>query len=84
MDRYIVITQHTDADCKRVIQQVEAIGYITHFDWGCNDGDHEGWAIVDADSHTEALMCVPSSHRPRAKAVKLVKFSPDDVRAMHD
>ena len=82
MERYIVIAHHTDAECTKALKQIEAIGYITHFDWGCKDGSHTGWAIVEADSHTEALMCVPSADRPQAKAVKLTKFSPQDVHGM--
>jgi hypothetical protein len=82
MDRYIVIAKHTDEMCTKALKQIESIGYITHFDWGCKDGNHTGWVIIEADSHAEALMCVPSADRPQAKAVKLTKFSPEQVRAM--
>ncbi len=79
MDRYLIISPHTAQDCKKIIQLVEAMGYITHFDWGCKDGDHTAWAIIEADSKPEALLSVPSSHRHIARAVKIVKFTPKEA-----
>ena len=83
MERYLVISPHTVEDCAKVITQIEAVGSLTRFDWGCKDGEHTGWVIVEADSKAEALMVVPSVERPRAKVVKLVKFGPAEVKAMH-
>ena len=83
MYRFLVISPHTDADCKDVIQQVLFAGYITHFDWGCMDGDHTGWVIIEAEYAKEALMVVPSKQRGSAKAIRLTKFSPADVEKMH-
>ena len=83
MDRFLIIAPHTAGDCVKALRQVEATGYITHFDWGCKDGDHTGWAVVEAENATQALMSVPTFNRPDAKAVKLTKFTPDEVRSMH-
>jgi len=83
MDRYIVESPHTEGDCKKALKDVLSVGYLTHFDWGCKDGDHRGWVIIEADSPEEALMVVPSIHRPLAKVVKLVKFSREQVEKMH-
>ena len=83
MDRYLVVSPHTTGDCKQALKEVHAAGYITHFDWGCMDGDHTGWVVLEAESATQALMVVPALQRTSAKAVKLVKFSPADVATMH-
>ena len=83
MERYLVISNHTEADCTKALRQVEAAGYITHFDWGCKDGEHTGWAIVEADNSSEAMMVVPSMGRKMARAVKLTKFSPKDLGIEH-
>ncbi|HET6273188.1 MAG TPA: hypothetical protein VFG32_09410 [Bacteroidota bacterium] len=80
MERYLIVSPHTDEDCMRVLQQIEATGYITRFDWGCKDGDHTGWVIVEATSKAEALMVVPTAQRAKAHVVKLTKFRPEDVR----
>ena len=83
MERYIVILPHTQEECVRALKQIEAIGMITHFDWGCKDGEHVGWVILEAASKTEALMVVPTIQRGKAQVIKLTKFSPEDVRALH-
>jgi hypothetical protein len=83
MDRFLVVSPHTVANCKDAVQQVLSAGYITHFDWGCMDGDHTGWVIIEAENAKEALMVVPSGQRHAARAVRLTKFSAADVQKMH-
>ena len=83
MNRFLVISPHTQEDCKNVLQQVLAAGYITHFEWGCMDGDHTGWAILEAEDAREAMMAVPTSQRGKARAVKLTSFTRADVENMH-
>lgn len=83
MDRFIIIAPHTLEGCTKTLQQVEAMGYLTHFDWGCKDGEHCGWTIIEAENAKQALMVVPSADRPLAKAIKLNKFAPTDVHRSH-
>jgi hypothetical protein len=83
MDRYIVESPHTAGDCKKALKDVLAAGYLSHFDWGCADGDHRGWVVIEAANAEEAMMVVPSSHRPAAKVVKLTKFSRAQIEKMH-
>jgi hypothetical protein len=54
MKRFLVIVPHTKAECKQALAQVLAVGFITHFDWGCMDGNHTGWAILEAENAKEA------------------------------
>lgn len=83
MDRYIVESSHTAGDCKKALKDILAAGYISHFDWGCADGDHRGWAIIEAESAEEAKMVVPSSQRQKATVVKLNKFTAEQIEKMH-
>jgi hypothetical protein len=83
MQKFLVISHHTGEDCVRALKEALAIGYLTHFDWGCNDGDHTGWAVLEAESREEAMLSVPTFLRPQAKVVQLTKFDPEKVRAMH-
>jgi hypothetical protein len=83
MPSFLVISPHTEEDCVKVLQDLLAMGYLTHFDWGCKDNEHTGWAIIEAENKAEALMTVPPSVRSRARAVQLAKFAPEEVRAMH-
>ncbi len=82
MDRYLVSVTHTMEDCIRALKAIDAVGMLAHFDWGCKDGEHTGWVIIEAENKPQALMVVPPLLRNNAHAVKLMKFSPEDVQAM--
>jgi len=84
MNRYLIETSHTLEDCLHVLDLILAHGFITHYDWGCEDGIHTGWAIVEADNTAEALLSVPPLVRNKARAVKLNKFSPADIQSIHE
>jgi ribulose bisphosphate carboxylase small subunit len=83
MERFIVIAPHTEEECKQALAQVLAAGFITHFEWGCKDGEHTGWAILEAENAKEAMMAVPPAQRHSASIVRLTRFSPTDIEAMH-
>jgi hypothetical protein len=84
MDRYLIISTHTEEDCIKAVNyfmQYHA-SFLTQFDWGCYDNDHHAYAIVEADSHENAIMAVPPLFRAKAKVIKLCQFKPgqfDDV-----
>jgi ribulose bisphosphate carboxylase small subunit len=84
MERYIVISHHTGEDCVKALKQVLAIGYLTHYEWGCKDGVHTGWAILEAENKGEAMLSVPTFLRDKAQVVRLVQFDPDRVQKMHE
>ena len=48
MHRYIIESPHKPVECEHVLEQVTAMGYITHYDWGCENGVHTGWVIIEA------------------------------------
>jgi hypothetical protein len=83
MNRYLVISDHTAEDCVRALKETLAIGYLTHFDWGCKDGAHTGWAVLEAETRSQAMLSVPTFLRGSAKVVQLTTFHPDRVREMH-
>lgn len=84
MNRYLVETEHSAEDCLHILDLVLASGYITHYDWGCETGNHTGWVIVEAESEEEALLSVPSIVRNKARAVKLNKFTPENIKSFHN
>ncbi len=83
MDRFLVISPHTEKDCRDVLRLTLAAGYLTHFDWGCLDGVHTGWAIVEADNAQEAMLSVPTGQRHLASVVEITKFTPEQINKMH-
>jgi hypothetical protein len=74
MDRYLIETPHTAQDCHMLVDQIYAMGYLHHFDWGCQDGVHSGWAIIEAENEAQARLAVPPIVRKKARVIKLVKF----------
>jgi hypothetical protein len=83
MDRFLIEVPHEEdvVACARVVQTFLQTGshYLTNADWGCKDGDHRAWLIVDATDKEEARMIVPPPHRELAKVVQLNKFTMEEV-----
>jgi hypothetical protein len=48
MQKFMIISPHTHEECTMVVKQTLAIGYLTHFYWGCKSGDHTGYAMIEA------------------------------------
>jgi hypothetical protein len=77
MQRYLIETPHSAQDCKMLIDQVYAMGYLYHFDWGCKAGVHSGWAIIEAENEAQARLAVPSIVRSKARIIQVSKFDHD-------
>jgi hypothetical protein len=70
--------------CARAVQIFLTSGshFLTHAEWGCADGEHKAWMIVDVDSKDEARNILPPAMRPRAQIVGLNRFSLAEINAM--
>jgi hypothetical protein len=77
MQRYLIETPHSAQDCKMLIDQVYAMGYLYHFEWGCKVGVHSGWAIIEAENESLARLAVPPIVRNKARVIQLNKFDRD-------
>ena len=82
MERYLVISSHTLEDCQLAIDHFKKYnaGFLTHFEWGCYDNDHNAYAFIETDSHQQALLAVPPFLRNKARAIKVVEFSPAGIK----
>ena len=83
MKRFLVISHHSGEECVKALKETLAMGYLTHFEWGCKDGVHTGWAILEAEDKQQAMLSVPPFLRGKGQVVRLSKFKPDTVAAMH-
>jgi hypothetical protein len=63
--------------CARVVHTFLSTGshFLAQADWGCADGNHSAWMIVDAESREEARAIVPPPFRAEARIVGLNKFT---------
>jgi hypothetical protein len=83
MARFLIEVPHEEevVACAKVVQVFLTSGshFLTHADWGCNDGVHRAWIIVDLDSRDEARALLPPAFRAQARIVKLNKFSIEEI-----
>ncbi len=79
MARFLIEVPHGPevTECALAIKVLLSTGshYLTHADFGCLDGEHKAWIVVEVDSKKEALFILPPVYRPQAKIVQLNKFS---------
>ena len=80
MPQFLVVSPHTEEDCSKVVKLTLAIGYLTHFYWGCKVGEHTAWAIIEAENEKEALLSVPTVVRDKSRAIRVVQFDPNDIQ----
>jgi hypothetical protein len=74
MERFIIESPHPVGICEQAIKDINAAGYLHHFEWGCKDDDHTAWAIVEAENIEDARQIIPWYLRETARIVRLVKF----------
>ena len=70
--------------CLRAIQILLQTGshYLTNAEFGCYDGEHKAWVIIEVDSKEEARGILPPVYRSQAKIVNLSKFKLEEVDEM--
>ena len=74
MERFLVESPHTANECKLALKSVQSMGYLNNFDWGCEDGVHTGWIVIEAENSAQALGVVPAVIRSKERVIKLSKF----------
>jgi hypothetical protein len=83
MARFLIEVPH-EAEvlaCAKVVHVFLSTGshLLTHADWGCLDGIHSAWLIVDVDRKEDALQVVPPAFRAQARIVALNKFTMEQI-----
>lgn len=81
--RFMIEVPHdgTMAACLHAIEIFHETGshFLTHADWGCKDGVHKAWIVVDVENREEARAIVPPAYRQHATIVQLNEFSEQDI-----
>lgn len=83
MARFLIEVPH-EADvvaCARAIKILLETGshFMTHADFGCEDGVHKAWIVVDVDSKEEARNMVPLAYRRQAIVIGLCRFGIEEL-----
>lgn len=83
MARFLIESPHEEEviACTKAVEIFLETGshFLTHADWGCSDGDHRAWLIVDVDSKDEARSILPPGFRSSARIVRLNYFTMDEI-----
>ena len=86
MPKFLIEVPHESERqaCLRAIQAFLNSGshFVANADWGCRDGDHRAWIVVDVESKEEAKAIVPPIYRSDAKIVALNRFTLQEIEAM--
>ena len=91
MARFLIEVSHEPEviACIRAVEVFLRTGshFLTRADWGCKDGVHKAWIMVELDSKSDALNIVPPDFRSQATVVQLNTFSLEQIeelRRHHD
>lgn len=83
MARFIIEVPHEaeEVACARAVQTLLKTGshFLTNADYGCRDGEHKAWLIVDVDNKKEARAILPPEYRAKSKIVQLNKFTLEEI-----
>ena len=83
MEKFIIEVPHEPETrtCAYVVQAFLNTGnhFLTNADWGCMDGVHKAWIIVEVESREDARMILPPAFRPQATIVQLNKFTMQEI-----
>jgi len=91
MPKYLIEVEHEAKKeaCEQAIRIFLNTGshFLTNADWGCMDGEHKAWLILDVDNKEQARTVLPPAFRRQAKIIQLNKFSldkMDEIRPYHE
>jgi hypothetical protein len=83
MEKFLIEVPHggDKMSCTQAIQIFLSSGshFVTNAEWGCNDGDHKAWLIVEVGSKEEAMRILPAAYQAVAKVTRINKFTRKDI-----
>ncbi len=87
MAHYLLEMSHpaNKGDCLNALDMIVSLGMhiLHHTWWGCGAGVHTGWLDIEVDSEREARGVIPLPIRNQARVVEVQKFTPNQVKALH-
>ena len=83
MPRFLIEVPHESevVACARIVRVFLTTGshFLSHAEWGCMDGDHRAWLIVDVANKDEARAIVPPAFRSQATIISLNQFDLEQI-----
>jgi hypothetical protein len=79
MDKFLIEVPHesTDHSCTNAVRVFMETGshFLRQAEWGCHDGEHKAWLMVEVETRDQARQIVPPLFRSVAKIVRLHTFT---------
>ena len=86
MPRFLIEIKHRDdyEGCVKALDAIVKFGshLVTNAEFGCEDGEHCGWLIVEMETRAQALQMVPPQLRDDARIFQLKKWSREEIEEM--
>jgi len=83
MEKFLIEVPHEgdQRTCTQAVQDFLASGshFVTNAEWGCKDGNHKAWLIIEAENREEARRILPSAYKMNATITKISKFTRKDM-----
>jgi hypothetical protein len=86
MPKFLIEVRHEPevVACAKVVRVFLTSGshFLSNAEWGCEDGDHRAWMMVDVANRAEANAIVPPAFRPNATVIGLNHFHLEQIDAI--
>jgi hypothetical protein len=83
MPKFLIEVEHDDdlLACAQVVESFLSYGshFATKADWGCGDGVHKAWIMIETDNKEDARNILPPAYRAGANIIRLNKFSIEEI-----
>ena len=83
MPKFLIEVPHEEelVACAKAVKVFLSTGshFLSHAEWGCSDGEHKAWIIVDVDDREQARWIVPHPYRHEAKITQLNRFDLEEI-----
>ena len=85
MQKFLIEVPHESdtVACSKAVHVFLTTGshFLSNAEWGCHDGVHSAWMIVEVGSKAEAMLIVPPAFRNGTRVVGLNRFSLQKIEA---
>ena len=84
-NRFQVSSTHTKEECLKHLQETKASknDLLDKFVWGCEFGDHTGYAVIEGDNNEAVKKMLPTPMAGKAKIQQVKKYSAEEIEGFH-
>ena len=70
MEKFLIEVPHepVEYECINAVRIFYQTGshFLTNAEWGCEDGEHKAWLLVEVENKDQARQILPSAFRSKA------------------